>query len=130
MRKFSPVLAFILFQSLSAFSQTESTLKIRAYCEKNQHRIIKEFTSFLSIPNIAADTVALRKNANTIVAMMLARNIQNIQLLYPGVDSAPPAVYGEWKVPNAKSTIIFYAHYDGQPVNPAQWRQGHCPKAV
>ena len=127
MRKFSPIVFFILLQSHFVLSQTETTLKVRAYCEKNQHRIIKEFSSFLSIPNVAADTIALRQNAHTIISMMWARNIQNVQLLYPGVDSAPPAVYGEWKVPNAKSTIIFYAHYDGQPVNPAQWRQGLQP---
>ncbi|MBS1563888.1 MAG: M20/M25/M40 family metallo-hydrolase, partial [Bacteroidetes bacterium] len=30
-------------------------------------------------------------------------------------------VYGEVIVPGAKQTLIFYAHYDGQPVNPAQW---------
>jgi acetylornithine deacetylase/succinyl-diaminopimelate desuccinylase-like protein len=33
----------------------------------------------------------------------------------------PPAVYGEWKVPGATRSIILYAHYDGQPVDPKQW---------
>jgi len=33
----------------------------------------------------------------------------------------PPIVFGEWKVRNAKRTIVLYAHYDGQPVNPADW---------
>lgn len=26
-----------------------------------------------------------------------------------------------------KQTLIFYAHYDGQPVNPAQWAKGLQP---
>jgi acetylornithine deacetylase/succinyl-diaminopimelate desuccinylase-like protein len=30
-------------------------------------------------------------------------------------------------VPGAKQTLIFYAHYDGQPVNPAQWAKGLEP---
>ncbi|HLG38214.1 MAG TPA: M20/M25/M40 family metallo-hydrolase, partial [Chitinophagaceae bacterium] len=36
-------------------------------------------------------------------------------------------VYGEVMVPGAKQTLIFYAHYDGQPVNPAQWAKGLDP---
>ena len=35
-----------------------------------------------------------------------------------------PVVYGEIKTPGAKHTIVFYAHYDGQPVNPADWESG------
>src|SRR4029450_4946968 len=32
----------------------------------------------------------------------------------------PPAVYGELRTPGAARTIVFYAHYDGQPVDPSQ----------
>ncbi len=38
--------------------------------------------------------------------------------LSPG---ANPVVYGEIKTPGAKHTIVFYAHYDGQPVTPEEW---------
>ncbi len=30
-------------------------------------------------------------------------------------------VFGELKTPGAKQTIVFYAHYDGQPVTPEDW---------
>ena len=30
-------------------------------------------------------------------------------------------MFGELKTPGAKRTVTFYAHYDGQPVVPAQW---------
>ena len=30
-------------------------------------------------------------------------------------------------MPGAKKTIVFYAHYDGQPVNPKQWAEGLQP---
>jgi acetylornithine deacetylase/succinyl-diaminopimelate desuccinylase-like protein len=33
----------------------------------------------------------------------------------------PPAVYGELRTPGATRTIVLYAHYDGQPVEPARW---------
>ena len=34
-----------------------------------------------------------------------------------------PLVWGELKAAGAKRTVLFYAHYDGQPVNPKEWRQ-------
>jgi len=34
---------------------------------------------------------------------------------------APPVVFGSLKSAGAKRTVIFYAHYDGQPVTPSQW---------
>jgi acetylornithine deacetylase/succinyl-diaminopimelate desuccinylase-like protein len=36
----------------------------------------------------------------------------------------PPLVYGELRVPGARHTLVLYAHYDGQPVDPAEW---HSP---
>jgi acetylornithine deacetylase/succinyl-diaminopimelate desuccinylase-like protein len=59
--------------------------------------------------------------------MMKERSVQNIQLLYPTTKDAAPAVYGEVLVPGAKQTIIFYAHYDGQPVDSTKWAKGLHP---
>ncbi len=61
------------------------------------------------------------------MSMMNKRGIQQVKLLPATTAGAPPAVYGEVKVPGAKQTLIFYAHYDGQPVNPAQWTKGLAP---
>ena len=36
-------------------------------------------------------------------------------------EGGPPAVYGELRTPGARRTVLFYAHYDGQPVDPAKW---------
>src|SRR6185295_6931539 len=33
----------------------------------------------------------------------------------------PPVVFGEIPVANPQRTIIFYAHYDGQPLDPKEW---------
>ncbi|HEY4491863.1 MAG TPA: M20/M25/M40 family metallo-hydrolase, partial [Acidobacteriota bacterium] len=70
------------------------------------------------IPNVASDTQNIRLNADFIVQMMNKRGI-SARLLE--VDGSPPAVYAEWKVPEAKRTLLFYAHYDGQPADPKQW---------
>ncbi|MFI5131637.1 MAG: M20/M25/M40 family metallo-hydrolase [Chitinophagales bacterium] len=117
---FALVHTLMLLQS-SGYCQSAETLKVREYRVAHVKDIMGEFVSFLSIPNVAIDTLNLRKNAVFIMDMMEKRNIGDVQLLSPATAGAPPSIYGEVKVPGAKQTLIFYAHYDGQPVNPAQW---------
>ena len=61
-----------------------------------------------------------------IVQMMKQRGIPATLLEGPSPGTSP-AVFGEVRVPGAKKTLIFYAHYDGQPVNPKQWAEGLEP---
>jgi len=114
--------------ALPAVCQNTGILRVRSWRQQQEQPIIREFVSFLSIPNIAADSVNIQNNAAFIVRMMKDRNIGNVQLL-KGKEGYPPAVYGEISVPGATRTIGFYAHYDGQPVNPAQWAKGLFPFA-
>jgi acetylornithine deacetylase/succinyl-diaminopimelate desuccinylase-like protein len=118
--------SFVILSTL-AYSQSAAVLKIREYRSAHEKDIFSEFISLLSIPNVAIDTVNLQKNAAFIMDMMKMRGIQQVQLLSPATAGAPPSVYGEVTVPGAKQTLIFYAHYDGQPVNPAQWAKGLDP---
>jgi acetylornithine deacetylase/succinyl-diaminopimelate desuccinylase-like protein len=50
--------------------------------------------------------------------MMQARGIKTRLLTAAG---ANPVVYGELATPGATRSIVFYAHYDGQPVNEGEW---------
>jgi len=84
----------------------------------DQQRILDEFGTFLAIPNVASDKQNIGRNAGAIVAMLAKRGIQARLLTLEG---APPLVVADWKSPRAKEIIAFYAHYDGQPVDPAQW---------
>lgn len=120
-------LLFFFFPLSTAISQSAETLAIRSVRKQNEDRWLKEYLSFLSIPNVASDTAGLRRNASFIMQMMRQRGIANLQLLYPQTAGKAPAVYGELRVPGAKQTLIFYAHYDGQPVDPAQWSNGLSP---
>jgi acetylornithine deacetylase/succinyl-diaminopimelate desuccinylase-like protein len=119
------LLSFLIDQSVSA--QSPEVLRIRKYGTENAINMINEFSGFLNLPNVAADPVGQQKNADFIMAMMKKRGIQKVQLLNSSTLGTPPAVYGEVMVPGAKQTLIFYAHYDGQPVNPAQWAAGLEP---
>ena len=111
----------------TATAQITPLSKVTAYHQKNQANLLNEYTAFLSIPNTANDTASLTANANFIVNMMKKRGIDNARLLYGTSKDAIPAVFGEIKVPNAKETLILYAHYDGQPVNPDKWAPGLSP---
>jgi acetylornithine deacetylase/succinyl-diaminopimelate desuccinylase-like protein len=108
-------------------AQVDKISNIRKYLQSNEHAVIDEFVSFLGIPNVSSDSANIVRNANFIMQAMGKRNIKNIQLLYPLTSKACPAVYGEVLVPGARQTIIFYAHYDGQPVTASQWAKGLEP---
>lgn len=86
---------------------------------EHQSAILHGFTELLSIPNVAADPANLRRNADTLVSLLQQRHFEARLLSIPG---APAVVFGERRVPGAKHTIVFYAHYDGQPVTPSEWR--------
>jgi acetylornithine deacetylase/succinyl-diaminopimelate desuccinylase-like protein len=95
--------------------------QVREYRLKNEDRIVRELTEFLSIPNVASDTTNIQKNATCLVEMLEARGIETHLLLIAG---RGPVVFGKLTTPEAKHTVIFYAHYDGQPVDPAAWTDG------
>jgi acetylornithine deacetylase/succinyl-diaminopimelate desuccinylase-like protein len=93
----------------------------RRYTTARQGELTEEFSRFLSIPNVAADPANLKRNADLLVEMLKMRNIESRLLSIPG---APAIVYGQINVPGAQHTIVFYAHYDGQPVTPSEWENG------
>ena len=117
----------LLFISSSLFAQTPDILTIRNFRQVNEHRIMKDYFNFLSISNVASDTTSLIKNAYFISEKLKTIGVKQVQLLYPNTKGIPPAVYGEINVPNATKTIIFYAHYDGQPVDSSKWFKGLHP---
>jgi len=110
-----------------AAAQTEDwPAKIRDYRVANEQKWMAEYRELLSIPNVGTDRENIRRNAEFIVAMMKKRGI-TAELLEGDGPTVNPAVFGEVKVPGATTTVVFYAHYDGQPVNPRQWAEGWAP---
>jgi acetylornithine deacetylase/succinyl-diaminopimelate desuccinylase-like protein len=84
----------------------------------HEQQILQEFSALLAIPNVASDKTNIQRNADALVAALQKRGVTAKQLTAAGSN---PVVYGEIKTPGAKRTIVFYAHYDGQPVNPDDW---------
>src|SRR5438093_5084281 len=116
LHKFAHVPVIVVVSAVATFAQTST----RDYRRAHEHKILSEFTRLLAIPNVASDRENIRRNALFILEMMQRRGL-NPQLLEGRTNDTPPAVYGEWKAPGAVHSIVLYAHYDGQPVDPKQW---------
>jgi acetylornithine deacetylase/succinyl-diaminopimelate desuccinylase-like protein len=112
----------------SAMGQTPASVapaqvvqEVRDYRMDHEDRIVRELAEFLSIPNVANDTPNIQKNAEHLREMLEARGIETHLLPIAG---RGPVVFGKLIAPEATRTVIFYAHYDGQPVDPTAWTDG------
>lgn len=92
---------------------------VRAWREAHERGIVTEFVTLLSLPNVATNLADVDKNAAYIEEQLTARGFE-VQLLR-ATPGTPASVFGERKVPGAKRTVIFYAHYDGQPIGQKGW---------
>ena len=96
----------------------EVRARVRAWREAHAPAILRELVDLVALPNIATDGPAIRRNAHFIARMLERRGIAASML---DAEGSPPAVYGELITPGARRTLMIYAHYDGQPVVPADW---------
>jgi len=117
------VFLFCLLFVLTTTGLTAQSPKVAAEQWRAAHepQILQEFTALLAIPNVASDKANIQRNADALVQALAKRHVAAKQLTAEGSN---PVVYGEIKTPGAKRTIVFYAHYDGQAVNPADWETG------
>ncbi|MCC6294606.1 MAG: M20/M25/M40 family metallo-hydrolase [Bryobacterales bacterium] len=83
--------------------------------------LLNEFAELLSLPNVSRNLPDMERNAALIMKMYARRGVALRRLETVG---GPPALYGEIQTPGARRTILFYAHYDGQPVVEREWSQG------
>jgi acetylornithine deacetylase/succinyl-diaminopimelate desuccinylase-like protein len=116
-------LCFFVATSLF-FAQTRPT--VERYVTEHQQEILSEFVSLLSIPNVASDKPNIRKNADLLREMLTRRGFA-AEILETDVN---PLVYGELRVPGASRTILWYAHYDGQPFDAKLWKQESAFKPI
>jgi len=123
--KFYFLIACCFQTGLISFAQTVQQ-KVNQYRKENETKIIDEYVKFVAIPNVTRDTSNILRNAAFIKIMMEQRGIK-AEFLDGITPKVNPVVFGEIKVPGAKYTLSFYAHYDGQPVNPAKWTGGLQP---
>jgi len=101
-----------------AISAADARAGVRAWRAAHEVEIVRELSDLLAIPNVASDRADIERNAEAIVRAFARRGV-SMELLR--VPDAPPAIFGGLAAPGARRTVVFYAHYDGQPVRPSDW---------
>ncbi len=119
--RFALLLAFCLPLAAQITPPSAVRAKVREYRQQHEAEIIRNFADLLAIPNVATDAANIGRNAERISSLLQARGVQTQLLSVPG---SPSVVYGELRAPGARHTVVWYAHYDGQPVDESQWSTG------
>jgi len=92
--------------------------KVRSYRAAHEVEIVTELAELVELPNVATDLEAMEVNAVHLTRLLEVRGFK-VSLLR--ADGGPPVVFGHRPKPDAERRVIFYAHYDGQPVVPELW---------
>jgi acetylornithine deacetylase/succinyl-diaminopimelate desuccinylase-like protein len=111
-------LLLIAFSAVALAQQNPAAAAAHQWRTAHEQAILAEFVDLLAIPNLAGDQPNIRRNAAAVSAILEKRGVKTRLLEVPG---APPVVFGEIDSPAAARTVIFYAHYDGQPLDPKEW---------
>jgi acetylornithine deacetylase/succinyl-diaminopimelate desuccinylase-like protein len=92
--------------------------RVLEYIEKNQPRFLEELKDFLRIPSISSSSENqkdVRRCAHYVADQLRQIGMQQVEI-FP--TSGHPIVYGEWLGAQGQPTVLFYGHYDVQPVDP------------
>src|SRR6187397_2242388 len=88
------------------------------FINTNRDRYVEELKEYLAIPSISAlpeHAPDVKRAAEWSADEMRRIGMQNVRLIEtPGF----PVVYGDWLGAEGAPTILYYGHYDVQPVDP------------
>ncbi len=94
--------------------------KVIDFINVNREKYLEELKALLAIPSISAlpeHREDVKRCAAWCADEMRRIGLQNVHLIdTPG----NPVVYGEWTGAQGAPTILFYGHYDVQPVDPLE----------
>jgi len=91
---------------------------VATWTTQHQREIVDEFSTLLSIPNVARNDADMRRNAELLKAMFEKRGF-TVELQQ--VTSGSPVVLASMDVTPSQGTLTLYIHYDGQPVDSTEW---------
>ena len=112
--------ALFCLAASTAPAQT-SAADVKAWVRAHDAAIFREFNGLLSIPNVHGDVANLKRNAEYLRDMLTRRGMN--PEIWEDAPGAAPTVFAQKLVPGAKRTILFYIHFDGQPIDRTRWKQ-------
>ncbi len=117
MRAFTVLLAFLL-AAASGAGAADLRTEVERYRRAHETEIVDQLADLTRIDSVAASPSGLTREADALLALLKARGFEARRL---SAQDGPPVVFGALESPGARRTVVFYAHYDGQPVTPSQW---------
>ena len=92
---------------------------VQAWRQAHEREVLADFGRLLAMPNVATAVPDVERNAAYIAGLLNARGFRT--RLLTAAPGQPPSVFAELDTPGARRTVVFYAHYDGQPINQQGW---------
>jgi acetylornithine deacetylase/succinyl-diaminopimelate desuccinylase-like protein len=91
-----------------------------ALIQKSVQTNAEEFFDMLALPNDSSNAADIRRNADWLEAAFQKRGFATRQL----DNNGKPLVFAQYmRQTQGARTVLFYMHFDGIPVIPAQWAQ-------
>jgi acetylornithine deacetylase/succinyl-diaminopimelate desuccinylase-like protein len=115
MRHAALVIVLLIHAGAAAADEARAIAAAERHVAAHEAEIVAELRELLALPNVATNQADIRRNADRLAEMLGRRGFTGEILDEPGV---PLSVLVERKTPGAKRTLLFYAHFDGQPVGP------------
>src|SRR5688500_7853558 len=110
----------VLMAATLSAAPTPDILRVREWRGQNEGRILTELIELLSLPNVAANRADIARNADLLTSMFERRGFQVSRWETKG----SPIVFARRDAANARGSVIFYFHYDGQASDPKEWTRG------
>jgi acetylornithine deacetylase/succinyl-diaminopimelate desuccinylase-like protein len=95
---------------------------VHAYIDAHRQTVLEDYQTLLRIPSISALRAfdgETRRAAETVAHMLREQQLEHVTVIET---AGAPLVYADWLAAEGKPTILLYAHYDVQPVDPeSEW---------
>jgi acetylornithine deacetylase/succinyl-diaminopimelate desuccinylase-like protein len=102
---------------IAAAGAAAQTSPVAAWRAAHERQILDELLQLVAIPNVAGADADMQRNAEHLAALFRKRGFTVERTEGAG----SPVVFATLDVPGARGTLVLYIHYDGQPVNAAEW---------
>lgn len=110
----------VLMAAVVSAAPSPEVLRVREWRAQNERQILAELMQLIALPNQAANRADIIKNADLLTGMFEKRGF----VVNRWETKGSPIVFARRDAANARGSVIFYFHYDGQPSDPKEWTLG------
>jgi acetylornithine deacetylase/succinyl-diaminopimelate desuccinylase-like protein len=114
-------ITFFINSSMPVIGQYMDVRKLDSMVRDIMPETIREHREIVSIPNDSNYPDDMDENVEWIKPAMERRGFQ-VKVLET---ETIPVIFGSMSIDEDLPTVLFYIHYDGQPVDPQEWDQEH-----